>query len=104
MASTGNATDFGNVSDREAKGVNNRTRGVFHGGGITRKNTIEYITIQSTGNSVDFGDLQDTGKRKHWFLKFNSWSNFGGGGPSNATIQFNTLQFQPQEMLKILVI
>ena len=47
-----------------AKGMNNRTRGVFHLGGIAPSNgnnTLVYITIQSTGNSVDFGDLAQGG-------------------------------------------
>ena len=32
------------------------TRGVF-GGGTDTDNTIDYVTILTTGNAVDFGDL-----------------------------------------------
>ena len=35
--------------------------GYVEGGGVGGTNTIEYITIQSTGNSVDFGDLSYRG-------------------------------------------
>jgi len=65
ISSTGNALDFGDVvSGTNAQGIgcmSNRTRGVLAGGYLlspgAKRNTIEYITIQSTGNSVDFGDL-----------------------------------------------
>lgn len=60
IASTGNATDFG---DRTTSGAANQdlaacassTRGVM-GGGIN-VNTMDYVTIASTGNATDFGDL-----------------------------------------------
>ena len=64
MASTGDAIDFGDVSTtmREGSGsTSSPTRGVFNtgstGGGTPTNNTIEYITIATTGNSQDFGDL-----------------------------------------------
>jgi len=65
ISSTGNAQDFGDVvSGTNAQGIGciaNRTRGVLAGGysipAAAKRNTIEYVTIQSTGNTVDFGDL-----------------------------------------------
>jgi hypothetical protein len=58
--STGNATDFGNLTQAKdsVAGTSSSTRGVF-GGGYNggELNTIEYITIASTGNGTDFGDL-----------------------------------------------
>ncbi len=33
------------------------TRAVFAGGENSYDNTIQYLTIDSTGNSTDFGDL-----------------------------------------------
>ena len=60
IASTGDATDFGNltVARRAAASANSSTRGVFGGGHTpTVVNTIDYITIASTGNATDFGDL-----------------------------------------------
>jgi hypothetical protein len=57
IASTGNATDFGDliagISGFAA--CSNATRGVF--GGSTGSNVIQYVTIATTGNAIDFGDL-----------------------------------------------
>ena len=37
-----------------------QTRGLFGGGGTpTKVNTIDYITIASTGNATDYGDLSE---------------------------------------------
>jgi len=64
-ASTGNATDFGDLSaTREglASGSNSTTS-VFGGGntaGGNGINVIESITIASTSNTTDFGDLSAT--------------------------------------------
>ena len=60
IASTGNASDFGDMSQarRACGGCTNGTRGAFGGGqapGIT--NRVDYINISSPGNSVDFADL-----------------------------------------------
>ena len=60
IASTGNASDFG---DTTRSGAHNQasgacassTRGVM-GGGVS-VNTIHSLTIASTGNATDFGDL-----------------------------------------------
>ena len=58
---TGNATDFGDVSAtaRAGSACSSNTRIVFHTGifGGNVSNTIEYITTANTGNSADFGDL-----------------------------------------------
>jgi hypothetical protein len=61
MATTGNATDFGDmdVPADYAGAVANDTRGTIMGGAVSpaRTNRIEYITIQTTGNGTDFGNL-----------------------------------------------
>jgi hypothetical protein len=62
IATTGNATDFGDLtSNRSMMGAaSSSTRGFFAGGGSTNGsylNIIEYITFASTGNAADFGDL-----------------------------------------------
>jgi hypothetical protein len=63
VATTGNATDFGDflVGGRRSAGTcGDGSRGLWSGGdqypspGI---NVIEYITIATTGNATDFGDL-----------------------------------------------
>jgi len=63
--SAGNALDFGDITTErnDAGGVSNGTneRGCFGGGyyssPATYHDTIDYITINSTGNATDFGDL-----------------------------------------------
>ena len=57
IATTGNATDFGDDSLNRtyAASTSGDTRGVTGGGSLI--NAINYITIQTTGNSTDFGDL-----------------------------------------------
>jgi len=63
MGSTGNASDFGDLSQStfRAGGISNTTKGLYLGGstnaGATTVNTIDQITIGSTGNATDFADL-----------------------------------------------
>ena len=65
IAQMGNFTDFGDLSQsRNALvGISSPVRGVFAGGtdgtspSPAYQNTIDYITINSTGNATDFGDL-----------------------------------------------
>ena len=62
IASTGNATDFGDLTvARSSLGAtSNNTRGVWAGGRTpTIENTIDYVTIASTGDASDFGDLTE---------------------------------------------
>jgi len=59
---TGNATDFGNLS-AERRGnaaLGSRTRGVTAGGRSPDVNIIEFVTIASQGDVTDFGDLTIT--------------------------------------------
>ena len=72
IASTGNAQDFGNLTQTAGGGPGGAaspTRGVFSGGYINpgtlqSLNTLQYITIATTGDSQDFGDLT-VSKRAH---------------------------------------
>ena len=64
IASTGNATDFGTLTANRGftMGASSSTRGLFAGGREPASpnaalNTIDYITILTTGNAVDFGAL-----------------------------------------------
>ena len=69
IASTGNATDFGDLSTaRDVRAtISNGVRSVMGGGqnapadqgavSATKENIMEYVTIASTGNATDFGDL-----------------------------------------------
>ena len=66
IASTGNATDFGDLINSTAfnvfGAVSNKTRGVFGGSG--NKNMC-FVTIASTGNATDFADLLSSGGIDH---------------------------------------
>ena len=60
IASTGNATDFGDLFTGRygAASCSNLNRAVFLGGRTpSNSNVIDYITIASAGNATDFGDL-----------------------------------------------
>lgn len=64
IASTGNSTDFGDLQQQvyEPASTSSEIRGLISGGFISSSptsyvNTINYITIATTGNATDFGDL-----------------------------------------------
>lgn len=61
IATTGNATSFGNLSNsRERAGTaSDATRALWAGGGGP-SNTIDYVTVDTPGNATDFGDLSGT--------------------------------------------
>jgi len=78
ISSTGNAIDFGDTSSISFNSFNGQisssTRGLIKFGSTgpspsPPNNTVEYVTISSTGNSLDFGDVQQ----------------FNGSGCSNST-------------------
>jgi hypothetical protein len=65
IASTGNATDFGNLTTSRGAApcvVTNTLRTVFCGGDEYggRVNVMDYITVTTAGNATDFGDLNPT--------------------------------------------
>ena len=60
MATTGNATDFGDMLSTytQCGATSDATTGVWMGGYTgSIVNTIQKVTIQTTGNATDFGDL-----------------------------------------------
>jgi len=66
-ASTGNATDFGDLLSQWTQGAcfSNSTRAIV-GQGYNwetgaNQNVIQYFTIASTGDSADFGDALNSG-------------------------------------------
>ena len=105
FVSTGSAFDFGNltIGREDPAGVSNSTRGVFMAGGqhpgvspyISFLNTIDYVTIASSGDAVNFGDT--TTLRRHHGTCASSTRGVSAGGyePSspNATdvIDFITI-------------
>ena len=82
IASAGNATDFGDSTVLRAQctaTMSNSIRGVFAGGyqpspNSTDTNTVDFITIATTGNASDFGDIS----------RDNNDSNRENGGCSDS--------------------
>tara|TARA_Y100001970_G_C14232395_1_gene859498 strand:- start:2096 stop:3133 length:1038 start_codon:yes stop_codon:yes gene_type:complete len=83
IATLGNATDFGDLSQarRGVAAGGSKTRGVFAGGqspspgsvpGGSGQETIDYITMDTTGDAQDFGNLP--------------YSRTGMFGASNGTV------------------
>ena len=58
-ASTGNATNFGDLNNSVygCSGTSNSVTGLIGGGLNGPLNVIDFITINTTGNATDFGDL-----------------------------------------------
>ena len=64
----GNSIDFGDLINsynfRYGSATGNKTRAIAVGGrqepGATRVNTIQYVTMATTGNAMEFGDLSTT--------------------------------------------
>ena len=65
LTTSGETTDFGDATSNTGHNNNNSAsntiRGVYHNArtsdGGTNLNTLEFITIATTGNATDFGDL-----------------------------------------------
>ena len=75
ISSTGNATDFGDLTSTERVGgasASSHVRAIISGGAVPGGSAnLDYIYIASTGNAADFGDL--------------GWSAYGQAGMSNST-------------------
>ena len=94
IATTGDATDFGDLSAARAffDGCSSSTRGLVGGGGEPGAvSTIEYFTVSSEGGANDFGDLTvarrylgsaNSSTRGLWL---NSW------GPKSNIIDYVTI-------------
>jgi hypothetical protein len=61
IATTGNGTDFGDLTDARGyqASLSNSVRGLNAGGydGSNELNIIDFVIIATTGNAKDFGDL-----------------------------------------------
>ena len=95
IATTGNATDFGDLSDtrRDAGAVGSSVRGVFAAGGFpSQKTTIDYVTFSSSGGANDFGEnrislMQNSG------VSDGVRGIFAGGVKTSPTVGNNTIEF-----------
>jgi len=105
VASTGNSTDFGDLtySTMQGQGFSNNVRGVFGGGYSPQPSvvdTVNYITIAQTGNAVDYGDLINKGRGSAAYAsstrgvihagRHSPDGSFGNAAISNV-IQFTTI-------------
>ena len=96
MESTGNAVDFGNLTDARwgIASASDRTRAVFAGGDSpSNVDIIDYITIAQAADAIDFGNLSAT--RRYAVGGANSTrSLFAGGAESSQvdTIEYVTTQ------------
>jgi hypothetical protein len=100
ITSLGNSSDFGDVSSaRESPAAtsnNENDRALFMGGGnnfpsYVYFNTIEYVTITSTGNSTDFGDLTVTVAQGVATSDGTSERGVFGGGTNSSLL--NVIQY-----------
>ena len=96
IAHTGNAADFGNLSNasRVTASVNSSTRGVFGLAHPGAGNILEFITIATTGDVTDFGDR--IAASDYPTATSNSTRGIfaggdGGGDSANNVIQFITI-------------
>ena len=97
IATTGDAVDFGDLisgTTEKPAGASSSTRGLFICGESqpagTRLNTIQFVTIATTGNATDFGD--NTFLLRSMGACTNSLrAVYGGGNDPSATL--NTLSF-----------
>ena len=88
IASTSNATDFGDLSagGYTKGGTCSTTRGVFAGNKPGNTNVIEYVTINSTSNTTDFGDLTNgRGRIGNGIQSSGTRGIFSGGENPSAT-------------------
>ena len=101
IASSGNSVDFGDITaarDQLPIGqVNSAVRGVFAGGytsspTATLFNTIEYVTISTTGNAQDFGDLTEV-KSRSAGVSNSTRGIFYTGGTTPIITRVNTIEF-----------
>ena len=100
MASAGNATDFGDltVNARDAAGgtASSNTRGLILIGNSSPNNnlnTVDFVTIASTGNAADFGDIF-TGRYSVSSCSNSNRAVFLGGRTTSPSVVYqNAMEF-----------
>ena len=98
FATTGNATDFGDMTDEHVfhGTASSSTRGIMYGGvtsyGPTvTTNIIEYVTTSSTGSGTDFGDVRDDGEHAHGTSNSIRGVFAGGVNPYRNSVDYITI-------------
>ena len=93
ISSTGNAVQFGNLSESKTGcgSLSSGARGVIAGGGPL-VNTIEYVTIASFGNAINFGNLSESKQYAYGTSNCIRGVFAGGATPSRVnTIEYITI-------------
>ena len=96
FASQGNAQDFGDTpvyGYNAQPGANDPTRGLRIAGGGYNTDTIEYLTLQTTGTSTDFGYNMLT---QGWYLGAalaDSTRVVAAGGYSGSTTAVSRMEY-----------
>jgi hypothetical protein len=98
ISSTGNATDFGDLTTNvyQSGACSSGTRAIRGGGQTTGSsdsavNTMDYVTISSTGNATDFGDLLT--KTRYGVACSSSTRGIFWGGRDEFGVKTNTIQY-----------
>ena len=96
ISSTGNAIDFGDLTQSRAEGaaLSSQTRGVWTGHSVPGAggNTMDFVTISSTGNAVSFGNLTTT-IRQSMGGGANSTRGIWAGGYAVPGGRVNTIEY-----------
>jgi len=95
ISSTGNAIDFGDTINKSEgrRALSSQTRGISFGGfdrgnSFAYYNTLDYVTIASTGNAVSFGSLSSATQNSYFGGACASSTRgiIGGGGFDNSNV------------------
>jgi len=82
------------IDNFSADNATGGARGIFAGGygnsPVATSNTIDYVTISTTGNATDFGDCYSTGYTSNSCAS-TTRGIIGGGFPANNVIQYVTI-------------
>ena len=95
METTGNATDFGNltVAGEAPNGSGSSTRGFYSGRQASASNVIDYVTFMSTGNATDFGNLAATTSQHAAVNASDTRGIMAGGYGGSPAANLNVIQF-----------
>ena len=97
FSSTGNAQDFGDLSEKRAQSAagSNSIRGIVFGGRYSPTQTlIDSVTIATLGNSITFGTLSRSTTRDGGAMASSTRAAFGGGDNLDpATNETNTIEY-----------
>ena len=100
FSTLGNTQDFGDLTEPRGNGVgscSSRTRGIFINGyqtpANTSGNTIDYITISSTGDAIDFDDSQNKTEGRRAGGNQTRGISHGGPDRSNSFTTYNVIDY-----------